>query len=320
MSKGSAAVLACAALLSVSCSTAPTPRAATTTIAGTYSGRYLCNSWNSADLQIGEAGRGRLQAVFTFAVDPRQIFGGSASYELSGQWDAASGTFELTPQRWAGRQPLNVTMGGLQGRFDPATRRLSGKFNAFGCGGFEMVAAGGAPLAPLPSGAPISPTARGPAVATTAPAPAQWGTEYWDAALDQGRTPRESEPIDDVIDWLKQQRYFCIASRRVSWDSTGTQAATSGKVDMRQRFVIECSGNCKGLRYQILTDGQLYGYGKAQPMPVFQLHTTWFGGTHVTWQFRRAPDGPPPTLYVHQWAGSGFAYGPGCKAPKSEKP
>ena len=175
--------------------------------------------------------------------------------------------------------------------------------------------------APLPAGAQVSPLARGAAVVTAAAQPVQWGTEYWDATLEQGRAPRESEPIDDVIDWIKQQGYFCIASYRVSWDASGTQASAKGKVDMPHRMVIECNGNCKGLRYQILTDAPLYGFGKQRPMPVFELtRTPWLGGTWVTWQFRRAPEGAPPTVNVHQWAGNGFAYGPGCKAPKTDKP
>lgn len=289
-------------------------------IGGTYAGRYQCNIWNTFDLQVGEAGQGRLQAVATMPVDPREGYGTSVSYMLSGQWDPGSGQFTLTPERWGGRHPPLAAMAALQGRFDPATRHLSGRVtDPFGCTTFEMAAVGGAPLAPLPAGAQVSPLARGPAVAKAAAEPVQWGIEYWDAALEQGRAPRESEPIDDVIDWVKRQGYFCIASYRASWDSSGTQASAMGKVDTRHRMVIECSGNCKGLRYLIMTDSQLFGFGKQQPMPVFELRTTRLGGTHVTWQFRRTADGPPPAVYVHQWAGNGFAYGPGCKAPKSDR-
>lgn len=258
--------------------------------------------------------------MITLPLHPREGYGTSASYQLSGQWDPGSGEFTLTPQRWGGPRPPLAAMIALQGRFDAATRQLRGRITEpFGCTTFEFAAVNGPPLPPLAADAQVSPLAKGPAVGKAAAEPVQWGTEYWDATLEQGRAPRESEPIDDVIDWIKRQGYFCIASYRVSWDGSGTQASARGKVDTRHRMVIECSGNCKGLRYLIQTDSQLFAFGKRQPMPVIELRTTWFGGTHVTWQFRRTADGPPPAVYVHQWAGNGFAYGPGCKAPKSER-
>ena len=286
-------------------------------IGGSYSGRYQCGDWNTLDLTLADQGAGRLSAVFTFAL---QHGSGTASYEMTGQHDERAGTFTLTPQRWVKRPPpgYGISMVGLEGRYDPATRRLTGKIGNFGCGAFELAGAGGPPLPPLPPGSRVTPSQAGnPALRIQ---PTVQGVEYWDASMADGsgkRVLRESEPIDDVIDWLKRQQYSCVGSQHVPWNAEGTRATARDRIDVRETYVIECDGDCRGLRYVPMTDASIYHFGRRQPVPVMQMRTTWAGGTVLQWVFTREPGGRPPDIYVHHWNAHSFNRTAGCKAPKS---
>jgi hypothetical protein len=275
-------------------------------IAGRYSGRYRCRDWNTVNLQITEVGRGRMSAVFTF---PLQGGRGSGSYSMVGQYDERSGQFQLAPQRWLGRPPQGYGMVGMTGRFDPASRRMAGRIDNLYCSDFELTGEGGSPLAPPPSGVPISQR-------DYATDPVQNGIEYWDARMSGGG-PRESEPIDDVIDWLRKEKFSCLGTHHVQWDASGTKGTAAGRVNTRARFVVECDGNCAGMRYAPWTEAQVYHFGRTQPVPVMQMKGIWFGGTVVKWVFTRAQGGTPPDVYVHEWSATGFDSGAGCKAPKS---
>jgi hypothetical protein len=284
-------------------------------IAASYSGRFQCREWKAIELTITDQGGGRISAVSTI---PFESGGGVASYAMTGHYDERAGTFQLTPQRWLGKRPADGSgMLYLQGRFDPVRRRLTGKIDSLFCGLFELAAAGAAPLSQLPPGAPVAAGQSGnPALHS---APVQWGAEYWDATLSEEKAAvRESEPIDDVIDWLRREKYSCLGSRRVSWDASGTKGSAGDRVDTRARYVIECSGDCRGLRYMPATQAQVYGFGRSKPVPVLEMKGLWFGGTQINWQFQRPAGGAPPDVYIHQWSATGFDYGPGCKAPKSK--
>jgi hypothetical protein len=284
-------------------------------IAGSYSGRYQCREWKAIELTITDQGGGRISAVSTI---PFETGEGMGSYSMTGNYDERAGAFQLTPQRWLSRRPAaGSSMLLLQGRFDPNRRRLTGKIGSLFCGPFELVAAGGPPLSQLPPGAPVAPgQGANPALQS---APVQWGAEYWDATMSEGKAAvRESEPIDDVIDWLRSEKYSCVGSRHVSWDASGTKGSAGDSVDTRARYVIECNGDCRGLRYMPATQAQVYGFGRSKPVPVLQMKGLWFGGTQINWLFQRPAGGSPPDVYIHQWSATGFDSGPGCKAPKSK--
>lgn len=281
-------------------------------IAGKYSGRYRCRDWNTVDLRIDDQGGGRLSAVFNFAVRG----GASGAYAMTGQYDERRGRFQLVPQQWIGTPPPGYGMVGMTGRFDPSTRRLTGKIDTAFCSEFELAGEGGTPLAPLPAAsAPSAPPVGNRDYATD---PVRNGIEYWDASMSApSGSPRESEPIDDVIDWLRKEKYACLGSQRVVWDASGTKGTASGSVDTRARFVVECDGDCRGMRYAPYTQAQVYHFDRSRPVPVMQMKGIWFGGTVVKWVFTRPPGGTPPAVYVHQWSATGFDSGPGCKAPRS---
>src|SRR5207244_423290 len=118
------------------------------------------------------------------------------SYSLTGQYDAGSGRFHLEPQRWIGRHPMGVYMVGMQGAFDPASRRLSGKITSFNCGAFELTPPGVA----LSPSAPASPASLPPErrrFPSNVTEYAGSGFEYLDSSMSEAPgTLRESEPID----------------------------------------------------------------------------------------------------------------------------
>lgn len=300
---------------------APTPAApaqASSGIAGTYSGRYQCGDWNVLDLSVKEEGAGRLSAVFTF---PFPQGSGVGSYALAGPYDERTGTFTLTPQRWVKRPPpgYGYSMVGMEGRYDPATKRLTGKVGNFGCGAFELAGAGGTPLPLLPPGSRVTPSqAAKPALRIE---PTLWGVAYWDASMAADgsgrRVARESEPIDDAIDWLKRQKYSCVGTQHITWNAEGTKATARDRIDVRETYVIECDGDCRGLRFLPMTDASIYYYGPSQPVPMMQMRTTWAGGTFLQWQFAREAGGKPPDIYVHHWNAHSFNRAAGCKAPKA---
>jgi hypothetical protein len=178
---------------------------------------------------------------------------------------------------------------------------------------------GGAPLSALPSGSAATPgQAANPALRVQ---PTVQGVEYWDASMaDDGigkRVLREAEPIDDVIDWLKSSKYSCVGTQRLSWNPDGTRATAQDRVDTRETYVIECDGDCRGLRYMPMTDASVYYFGRNRPVPVLQMRNMRGAGAVLQWVFMREPGGQPPEIYVHHWNAHSFNRTSGCKAPKS---
>jgi hypothetical protein len=146
------------------------------------------------------------------------------------------------------------------------------------------------------------------------------GFEYVDSSMsDEPGTVRESEPIDDVIDFLRRENFSCMDTRRVFWDATGTKGTATHMVTMRERFVIECNGNCRGLRYLPYVGAQVFHFGLTKPVPMLEIKTVWFGGTKFRWDFTRAAGGQPPEIYVHRWTSSGFNSSNNCRAPKTNR-
>jgi hypothetical protein len=266
-------------------------------------------------LQVNELGGGRLSAVFTFSAGMGGRQGGTGSYSMSGSWNARSGRFHLEPQQWI-QHPPGFNWLALDGTLDPRTRRMSGRIPTFGCSNFELGPPGTiavpSPTQPQPARRPD------PMALPTNPNQPDAQFEYWDATMSapQGQL-RESEPIDDVIDWLLKSGFSCMGSAHVRWDPSGSSGSAPDFVRTRERYVIECDGNCSGLRYTPYVDGQVYHFRNTQPAPVMEIKTVWFGGRSFRWEFRRMPNGPPPDVYIHRWTSSGFNSGGNCRAPKA---
>ncbi|HEY4361429.1 MAG TPA: hypothetical protein VGN17_10680 [Bryobacteraceae bacterium] len=294
-------------------------KAAEATIAGNYSGRYLCRQWTTLQLQISSSGNGKISGVFTFPMGS----GVTGSYSLAGQYDAGSGRFHLDPQRRLDRLRVDYNMVGMEGTFDASTRKLTGNIVSPNCSTFELTSSA-APGVPQSSALPANtvvlpanvPPERRRAV-TNVTNFAMNGFDYWDSAMSDPDKPRESEPIDDVIDWLRQQMFSCVGTRHVAWDPSGTKGAVTDQISVRERFVVECDGNCKGVHYTPFIDAITFHFGLTQPVPVMEIKGVWFGGTQFRWDFTRPAAGPPPDIYVHRWTSSPFNSNGNCRAPKA---
>jgi len=92
--------------------------------------------------------------------------------------------------------------------------------------------------------------------------------EYWDSAMDSPGKAREADPIDDVIDWLKLEDFSCLGTQHVSWNSDGTQGTASDRNDVRERYVIECDGDCCALHYLPALQATMFHFAATQPVPV----------------------------------------------------
>ena len=313
-------------------------------IDGTYAGRYQCGLWHSAELRIADAGNGRVAAVFTIPVVVQARSTRYGSYRLSGSYDAASGEFRLDPEAWIGQAPAGWVMSGLEGTLDPASGRITGKLLNRGCGGLELALRSAGGSVP-PSVSPGRQVAGGPAPPPVSPATqvgfgateaagslpperrrfstnvtgsqAERGFEYLDASMFVSPgTLRESEPIDDMIDWLRKNGYTCASSNPVLWN--GTRGTAADRVSVTEVHAIECNGNCQGVWYRPWADAIIVHYGVAQPVPLLLIKTTWFGGVQLRWDFAR-PDAatPAPYIVVHKWTVSPFNSSPTCRPPKA---
>lgn len=323
---------ACTALcaLLVALAGMSTPSAAG--IAGSYEGRYQCRDWRALTLRISDLPGGRISAVFIFPVN-QPGFAGDGSYTMVGSYDEGTGRFQLSPQQWL-RHPPGYNMVGLTGVADSGNRVLHGKIDSVMCGAFEL-APHGVALPAVPQ--PARPVPSQNMTMSVAPQPTRQlpperqkrvfnltnympdSLEYWDATVDDPNKERESEPIDDVIDWLKSQDFSCLGSQHVSWNAQGTEGTASDRVTVRERYVIECDGNCTGLRYIPLVQATAWHFAATEPVPVMEFKSTWFGGTDIRWKLTRpAGSGKPPEVYIHRWSNAKMLSGQACKAPKTE--
>ena len=232
--------------------------AAAQSMDGDYSGRYLCaGRWNTVELQITASGNGQISGVFTAPTRDARGNTSKSSYALRGRYDETSGRFRLDPQAWIGRAPAGYIMVGLEGTFNPRTLKLNGRITNPACGAFDLAmngAAGSAPSRP-PQAPPQSPPAARSPIANPAqnenpfslpperrPFPtdaAGESFEYLDAAMSDAKgAARESEPIDDVNEWLKNEKFFmpCDHPCSVEWSEGRSHYSSSLKGTLCDRM------------------------------------------------------------------------------------
>ena len=296
-------------------------------IAGIYSGRYQCGGWNAVELQISDNGNRSLTGVFTFTAKGARS---KSSYRLSGWYNNRNGRFRLDPRSWIGAAPPGYVMVGLEGNFDPTSRKLSGRITYWSCGRFELTSSETGreaarqgrrrPPSPPPLvGARSVPPRYAPPERRRYPTSVTGNTSYWfeyvDSSIDEPEgTIREEEPIDAVIDWLRENGFSCIDSQHVTWH--GKTGEARDRVSVLERYAIECSGNCKGVRYRPQASAIIVHFGQSQPAPVVQIKSVWLGGADVVWHFTRKKGGQPPYITIHRWTAGKFNSGQGCEAPK----
>jgi hypothetical protein len=161
------------------------------------------------------------------------------------------------------------------------------------------------------------------------------GFEYWVTAWSEPPgVVHEGDPIDESIARRKREKFACGGSRRVIWEANGVRGSASDRVDVTERYVIECLGDCKGLFYLPQVGAQVVHFGLSEPLPTLQIKSVSLGGSSFSWRFtRRSASQPPPDIWVHRWVpqvGWGMLdpgpaeverrieSAPPCRAPRSD--
>jgi hypothetical protein len=320
----------------------------------TFTGRYHCNGlWRDIQLSFSpvtgpygiEDPSGTINGGFTFFFNRSVTSRGGATYRLRGPYDRRTGRFHLEPVEWYGPHPATFEMIGIEGTFEQQSQQITAKMLNDKCDAVEFAAPG----KPLPRLPPES--ASQPAQATKSDRPERQVrpinvTNYLDVAagnpdfqylfsrsFDPPGTVHEAEPIEESIEAMKNDKFVCVGSHRVTWDGTGTKGSSPDQVGVTDRYVIECVGKCESVFYRPWIGAKVTHFALSQPLPTFQITSVWFGGTRFEWHFSRSsPTGTPPDIYVHRWvslAGYGpfdptraeqrqqMAAAPPCRAPKT---
>jgi hypothetical protein len=269
----------------------------------------------------------------------------TTGYRLKGTYDEKTGRFHFEPEPWVSHHPAVYEALGIEGTFDAQTRKITARMLSGKCDNVEMVRRG-EKLPPLPDQPPTPVAPRDPRRPETLPG-ATNVTNYLDPAsyspnfeylvpawYDPPGTVHDGEPIDEVADLMKKEKFLCVGSGRVTWDSGGTQGTAPGRQDgLIGRSVIECNGDCKGVSYIPVVASAVH-YGMTWPLPTMQIKGRVGGTLNFQWKFSRTNRSqPPPEIYIHQWTplvGFGpfdpgpaeiarrMAAAPPCKAPRNK--
>lgn len=132
-----------------------------TAITGVYDGNYRCAQGpGNLKLTLVAPGDGSLMGVFTFDL-PANSRTRTASYTLSGRYDAATGRFRLVPVKWESPAPPGFVMVGMEGAFNSSAGQVSGKITYSTCTTFEATRnkVQSATLANRPAVTPAAPAA-----------------------------------------------------------------------------------------------------------------------------------------------------------------
>jgi hypothetical protein len=212
---------------------------------------------------------------------------------------------------------------GIDGTFNIATRHMTAKMLSIKCDAMEIAGPGEtlppAPAQPALRSSTTAPNSSRPELRLTPSNvtnyldPAAYSPDfgYWVTAWsDPPGTVHEGQPIDESVAALLKDKFACAGSRKVMWDASGTKGTAPDRVDVTERFVVECVGDCKGVFYRPYVGANVTHFGLSAPLPTMQIKSTFLGGTSFRWNFSRTNKGqPPPEIYVHRWR-SLVGYGP----------
>ncbi len=127
---------------------------------GVYEGSYQCSNGSvKMKLAMVASEDGSARGRLTFA-QPDTMGGASGSFNLKGNYDAATGKFKLEPLNWNPPVPPGVAMLGVEGTFDARTKEIKGNMTG-GCSTFRAARNEQESAAlPKPPGAPkVAPAA-----------------------------------------------------------------------------------------------------------------------------------------------------------------
>lgn len=269
----------------------------------------------------------------------------TSGYRLKGTYDEKSGRFHFEPEPWVSHHPAVYEALGIEGTFDASTGKITARMLNDKCDKVDLVTRG-EKLPPLPDQPPqlVAPVDRkrpetlpGPTNVTNYLDPASFSADFEfliPAWYDPPGTVHDGDPIDEVAEQMKKEKFACVGSSRVTWDSNGTHGTATGQQDgLAGRSVIECIGDCKGLFYTPGVASAVH-FGMTKPLPTMQIRGRVGGVLNFPWKFSRTNKSqPPPEVYVHQWTplvGFGpfdpgpaeiarrMAAAPPCKAPHNK--
>jgi hypothetical protein len=148
---------------------------------------------------------------------------------------------------------------------------------------------------------------------------------------DPPATMHYGDPIDEESAAFDKENWACSDSVRVAWDPSSMKGTATDHVGITERYVLECTGDCKGVFYQPTVNASVTHLGLSVPLPTMQIKAVNLGGATIYWSFARTNQGKAPEIYVHHWIPlTGFgpldpgpeelarrkAAAPSCKAPK----
>jgi len=300
-------------------------------IFGTMTGRFHCDGeWRdfqmglrpvAGPLGIADDDEPSVTGGITFYFHRSVTSLDGATYLLTGTRDVKTGRFHLEPKEWSGPHPASLAMYGMEGTFDAETRKATGKMLSDRCDALEFAGPDGK-LPPLPA-------KPGPVIsAADAKRPEMQVrpsnvTNYLDVAaynpdfefvetrtFDPPGTVHDGEPIDEMVERLKSEKWVCGGSQHITWDAGAAKGTAPDRVGVTERYVVECVGDCKGVLYRPWIGANVTHFGLSYPLPMMQIKSIWFGGTSFSWRFSRtSKTQPPPEIYVHRWTPL-FGFGP----------
>lgn len=114
------------------------PAVAQEGVGGTWQGTYTCNQGNTAlTLTISPVDKERVSALFAFEAAPDNPGVPSGCFEMTGRFDARSGSLHLEPSHWV-RRPGGYIMVGLDGQVRGNGSQLAGTVDGPGCTTFRL--------------------------------------------------------------------------------------------------------------------------------------------------------------------------------------
>lgn len=301
------------------------PIAAAAQLAGDYVGTFKCHldPWSRADLRIETSGtsESRVMARLSLTFPSNQDGNTKATVDMKGGYSKGTGDLGLEAKKWLGPAPKGWGWERLQIRANYEADRIDGD-SGFGTCKFSFLRSGTVEAAKLVAELERRKEQQA-ATERREKLPPEWrdsetevsdwegSFEYVDASLTPaGWKDVEVEPVDAVHWNLHNAGMKCLVTTFVRWQ--GLQATLPAEHFDTKWHVVECRGNCKGVRYEItVPTGLVFHHGLTTPVPVLQVRSPL---RDLKWVFTR-PDAraPGPEVRIHTWSKSFGDSGPGCR-------
>jgi hypothetical protein len=302
-----------------------------------WRGKYQCGQGlTGVDVSIHANEDGSLAAKLKFYPVPENPKVPAGEFQMFGRFDQRSRRVELRPAMWISR-PAGYSSYPLSGELDGSGQRITGRVRGPRCTTFSLTRTS-EPVPDAVAQLRHDRSARAQAPPTQRVAGAQQGPRpelsskpvavssmqeftYTDAAMtNQGKADLGVEPIDQLNQWLFDNRYKCIDSLTVNVGASGPPSQVPIRHFGSKRYVVHCSGECQGLNYSVASHHRIWHFGVSQPYPVLEIKSMTLGYGTVTFNFLRSNPQGSATVVVSQWSGDTGDYGGGCKDTMFQQP